>query len=405
MLLYISLFTILISLILLYNTWNVNRNSIFLFLFFILISIYGITHYFTIYEKNVFFIAFFYNNFSPYFLLLGPFLYLYVRNTITDKQGLKKADYLHFIPATIHFIGIIPYYLLPFSHKTEVARSIIENIDNLSYVAANFFFTPSIGYAIRAVLFLIYILACLRILWQFSKTKNLKITNITNTQAMATYRWLVLFVNSLLLIWIYILVLTYLSVESKPSIALKTSYPLLIVSGISYCLMSFSLLLFPTILYGFPKVVGKNKKPIIVIKRTTIPTKNVDLMTLFNEEDPFYEIALSIKTYLITKQPFLKTNFSQYDISIDLKIPLNHISYCLNTIFNKKFTLLKTELRIEHAKYLLKSEYSKSMTIDAVAQKCGFNTRSNFYNAFKLITNRTPAEFINEYEEVHKKPL
>ena len=91
-------------------------------------------------------------------------------------------------------------------------------------------------------------------------------------------------------------------------------------------------------------------------------------------------------------------DFSISTISIDLKIPTNKISECLSIIYGKKFSEIKKELRVEYAKKLLENNTSELITIDAIVQKAGFATRSNFYSAFKSITSYTPSEYINLFE-------
>jgi hypothetical protein len=108
MLLYFSALTILLSVILAIYNWKLNKTIVFLSLFFINMSLYGITHHITVYGKSVINLALLFNNISPFFLLVGPFLYFYVRGTIQNKQGLKWQDSIHFLPFSIHLIGITP---------------------------------------------------------------------------------------------------------------------------------------------------------------------------------------------------------------------------------------------------------------------------------------------------------
>ena len=117
MLLYISLLLLLLSLILIIYNWKLNNNAIFIGLFFSLIAIYGLVHYFVVYGKSVFWLTLFYNHFSPFFLLAGPFLYFYVRGTLKDRQGLKRQDAFLLIPALIHLSGVLPYYFYSLSYK------------------------------------------------------------------------------------------------------------------------------------------------------------------------------------------------------------------------------------------------------------------------------------------------
>ena len=417
MLLYLSIFTVIISFLLLYNNRNINKNALFLFLFFIVVSIYGMTHYFTIYHKSVFWLAVFYSHFTPIMLLMGPFFYFYVRNTLDDRQGLKKKDYLHFIPATIHFIGLIPYYFKPFIYKEIIAQKIIANLNVLSQIHSNMFYSAAVGYSMRPILMFSYVVYCLYLLWLHAPNRVDSKVN-RNKQYFLTYRWLLILNFSILLIVFNFVVLTIKGLMGNPSDGLLSMYPLHIVSALAYFTMTFSLLFFPNILYGIPihvkqeAVDWNNKNEVTHLKEVKSKVKEIendleksfqfmdddsDLLKLYNEEDSLFEEAQLIKNYLIEKEPFLDPEFSQFTISVDLKIPLNHISYCFAYIFNKKFNQLRMELRVNYAMKLLKDGLTENITIDAISQEAGFSSRSNFYAAFKKITNSTPTEFVSDY--------
>ena len=167
MLLFISLFTIVISCVLLVFNWKINKNALFLSCFYIILSIYGMAHYFTVYYKDPFWLAVFYNHFTPLMLLLGPLLLFYVRGTLTDTDKLSRLDVLHFIPGLIHFIGIVSYLFMPFGNKLKMAAAIINDINIISDLDLNIFFSPSFSFSFRPVLLLLYIFYCIYLLWKF----------------------------------------------------------------------------------------------------------------------------------------------------------------------------------------------------------------------------------------------
>ena len=121
MLLYLSIFTIAISIILLYYNWSANKNILFVSSVFILTSLFGIGHYFMALGDSRFWLAVFYNHFSPLMFLIGPFLYFYVRNTLNNSTVLTNKDWLHFIPALVALIGTLPYIFQPFEKKLKIA--------------------------------------------------------------------------------------------------------------------------------------------------------------------------------------------------------------------------------------------------------------------------------------------
>jgi AraC-like DNA-binding protein len=374
----------------LYSNWNINRNAIYLALFLISVSIYGIAHYFVVYGKSPFWLAVFYNHFTPFMLLVGPLLLFYVRGTLDDTAVLKKTDVFHFIPALVHLIGIIPYCLQPFSEKIQIAIIIIHNIDDIVTINTNYFYSTSINFILRPVLLFGYVVYCMYLIWKRFSANNFD-RNIPKKQLLISFRWLIILVVSLFFIVVEFLIITYNSLYIKPSVGLINSYPMYILSGVAYFGMSFSLLLFPNILYGIPKrieVKEKNKK-VELKKQVPIQEETVSL-----EDDPFYELSESIKVYLEKERPYLNADFSLSDIALALQVPQNHVSYCINTIMGTKFSTLKSDLRINYVTDLFSGNLKESYTIEGIAQQSGFKTRANFYSVFKEKTGMTPTEFI-----------
>lgn len=389
MLLYVSIFTILLSLLLLFNNWVVNKNAAFLSMFLINSSIYGIAHYFVVYGKSPFWLAVFYNHFTPLMLLLGPFLLFYVRGTLNDSYRMVWYDFLHFIPALIHLIGIIPYSLQPWGEKMAIANTIINDIDTIISVDTNYFYSASVSFVVRPVLLLLYILWCMILIWnRFSIGKEDQ--RVPRKQLFISLRWLIILIVSLFFIVIEFLIITYNSISSKPSLGLINSYPLYILSGIAYFIMSFSLLLFPNILYGIPKRTLSKTERKKIRKQKKAPLINENTI----DEDPFFDLSENIKEYLNRERPFLNPEFSTSDIALALQVPQNHILYCINDVMQTKFSTLKSDLRINYAVELLSGKLKESFTIEGIAQQSGFKTRASFYSAFKEKTGMTPTEFI-----------
>ncbi|MFN5986433.1 MAG: hypothetical protein ACK42B_06070, partial [Chitinophagaceae bacterium] len=82
-------------------------------------------------------------------MLLGPLFYFYVRSLLMDDFKLSKKDYLHFIPAVIILINILPYIFKGVDYKLAYAIGVItktSNLLNFDYLLippfANFLFRP-----------------------------------------------------------------------------------------------------------------------------------------------------------------------------------------------------------------------------------------------------------------------
>lgn len=384
MLLYLSLFSIGISIVLLYYNWKTNKNVLYLSSVFILTSLFGIGHYFMVLEKSRFWLAVFYNHFSPLMFLIGPFLYFYVRNTLMDRNMLTKKDGLHFIPSLIALAGTVPYFLTPFEKKLKIADLIINNLDAFKKIEINLFYDMGESFVLRCLSTFIYLIYCIYLLWKINPTK-INEKKIPRKQFLIVYKWLFILLISILFILISFIILTINAIQSTPITTLNNGSNWYIMAGVAYCIMSFSLLLFPEILYGIPKKINLNTSKRKKVKRKTVPT-----------EDPFFGLSDTIIKYLEEKKPFLNYDFAISDIALDLKVPQNHVSYCITYLMETRFSKLKTELRIKHAIELLQNETNSSLTIEAIGKQSGFKTRSNFYVAFKDETGFTPTEYIEK---------
>lgn len=387
MLLYLSVFTIMISVVLFSFNWRLNKNAIYLSLVFILTSIFGIAHYFMVFGHSRFWLAVFYNNFAPFMYLMGPLLYFYVRNTLLDRDGISKKDWFHFIPTIIATIGTLPYLFQSFDKKLQIADRIIENLDSIRDIEVNLFYNVGESFALRTITFFLYLVYCIYILWR-AYPVDINELQIPKKQFLITYRWLVILLTGLGLISISFTALALNAAVSKPSETVDDGYVLYLMAGFAYSLMSFSLLLFPEILYGIPRKNEINNSK-----------KKKEKIKIDPRDDPFFELSNDIVAYLNTQKPFLKYDFSISDITLDLNVPQNHVSYCITYLLNTKFSKLKTDLRIKHAIGLLEKGSNSRLTIEAISEKSGFKTRSNFYAAFKEVTGLTPTEYAEKIEE------
>ena len=67
------------------------------------------------------------------------------------------------------------------------------------------------------------------------------------------------------------------------------------------------------------------------------------------------------------------------------------VSQVLNDRLNKSFNVYVNEFRIAEAKKLLLAE--PQLNLESVAERCGFNSNSTFFTAFKKVVGQTPAKF------------
>lgn len=303
MLLYISGTTILLSILLAVYNWHVNKNSLFLSLCFIVISIYTIAHHFTVYGNNPFWLAVFYNHFAPLSFLAGPFLYFYVRGTLTDKNLLTKTDLLHFVPFVVHLIGIIPYVSMPFSDKMTIAKSIITDLKNLKDIKTNMFFSIGTSFIFRPIMLAAYVVYCGFMLFAFSPFDQ-KHSKIPRNQFLMTYRWLIILLTSLFMLSVGFLIVSFQFLITNAEETLSQSGRLYYLTSGVLGFMALMLLFFPRVLYGLPNYrEGSNTENDDQTPTSSgpheMPFKDLDKFD--QPDEPFVKLARIMQKYLTEK--------------------------------------------------------------------------------------------------------
>jgi AraC-like DNA-binding protein len=387
-----------------YN-WRINKNTIYLGAFFSILATYGLTHYFTIYANSPFWLAVFYNNFSPFWFLTGPLLLFYYRGTLTDNSRLKGTDIIHFIPFLVQLIGIFPYLLTPFSYKIDIAAQILNDLNLITQFKVNWITKPIVNFLGRPILVFLYLGYITYLLWLNNPKSNR--AKVPIQQFKLTYRWLILLeVTTAILIINFFLLSLSLSKQTVTATMVNAQFTHFF-SGIAYFCMSFMLLLFPRILYGMPIYTANTITEISSqekLKKETNPIVepiNIVAEIQLPQDDPFFELVDKINAYLKKEEPYLNPEFTINELAAFLKVPVHHVSYCLNTLMNVKFTSLRTQLRIQYAAKLLDSGQADELSMDGIGKKSGFSTRSNFYNAFKTETGMTPSEYLERKNELN----
>jgi AraC-like DNA-binding protein len=405
MLLYISLLTIILSSLLVTYNWRINKNTIYLGAFFSILATYGLTHYFTIYANSPFWLAVFYNNFSPFWFLTGPLLLFYYRGTLTDNSRLKGTDIIHFIPFLVQLIGIFPYLLTPFSYKIDIAAQILNDLNLITQFKVNWITKPIVNFLGRPILVFLYLGYITYLLWLNNPKSNR--AKVPIQQFKLTYRWLILLeVTTAILIINFFLLSLSLSKQTVTATMVNAQFTHFF-SGIAYFCMSFMLLLFPRILYGMPiytaNIITEISSQEKIKKETNPIVEPINIVAEIQlpQDDPFFELVDKINAYLKKENPYLNPEFTINELAASLKVPVHHVSYCLNTLMNVKFTSLRTQLRIQYAAKLLDSGQADELSMDGIGKKSGFSTRSNFYNAFKTETGMTPSEYLERKNELN----
>ncbi|MEM8890811.1 MAG: helix-turn-helix domain-containing protein [Bacteroidota bacterium] len=270
--------------------------------------------------------------------LIGPFLYLYTRESLRPSKNLSWNWLLHVVPVII--IMILLGYFFPYR----------ENYWMWQRSRGGPFGWILYGQWFVYILFS-FILSRKSFIRLFKKGENLSDKEI----------WIVSLVCGIFIIWLFYNLVPY------------TSY---IFGAISFSFVFYLLLLLwifkrrNNTSFLVQQVKYANKK----IADTEASVISSKLKSLFEQEALYKDSELKL---------------SQLAARLDIAPHL--LSQYLNDNLGKGFSTFINEYRIQAAEEMLKHEHH--LTLEAIGQECGFKSNSSFYTAFKKFKGQTPAKF------------
>lgn len=118
------------------------------------------------------------------------------------------------------------------------------------------------------------------------------------------------------------------------------------------------------------------------------------------EMEALQQYARQVEEYLQTSGVYINPNLSLNDVAKETDISAKTISRAINTALGRNFFDLVNGFRVEMSKSLLREKKEKGLTLETIAEKCGFNSRFTFNAAFKKATGMTTSQWSKTVEEV-----
>jgi AraC-like DNA-binding protein len=94
-----------------------------------------------------------------------------------------------------------------------------------------------------------------------------------------------------------------------------------------------------------------------------------------------------------TDKLYLNADLTLYSLAAHIKTPPKTVSIVLNQYISKSFNEFVNTYRIQAFKDKIKEPEAARLTIEGLAQDCGFNSKPTFQRVFKEMTGRLPSEF------------
>ena len=302
--------------------------------------------------------------------LFGPLLLLYIHLVQDNKYQFKTKDLFHFFP--VFFVVFYGIYIS--LQPNEI------NYKNYLQIASGEDLMINIINIAQLIHFAIYIT------WSIKKVNLIKTKTYLSIVDKTNYKWLKFFVTRLLYLNILILLVYVVQMSFFPSYVIYSD--LLATPLASSCF-------YPIMVYK--SFANKMAYDTDVFNKKEIKSKEVQLSEstfIVKEEEQDEELnSDKILSFLQENKTYLNKDYTIHQLGVDLNESSRTVSKVINSELNKSFIQLINEFRVEEAIVLLKSEKDK-LTIDAIAEKAGFKSRSSFYRVFKNIKQTSPSQYI-----------
>lgn len=309
-------------------------------------------------------------------LTFGPFLYLYTAYLVREKRKFKPMDLLHFVP----FVLITAAYFVMFQDVVDFSEKTYLVQDEYLWVRVTFsllFFASVIIYTILTFVKLA----------AFRRTID---TQFSYRSSRLKLLWL-----NFIAVLFSVAGSTVIIAGAVNAINFEQVFDTSLLSHVGLTTIAYSISYFglrqPSLFRSRynetldqSDVEGSDSKP---VAEETKPDK-----PRFSEEEA-NKLIDRLNNHMLEERPYLNPELTLGELSAQINMAKHELTDLLNHHIGKNFFSYVNEYRLKAVIRRLKSTEFDHLTIIAIANDCGFNSKSTFNSLFKQHTGHTPSEF------------
>ncbi len=292
-------------------------------------------------------------------LIFGPLIYCYVRRLAFQETPVYRLSMWHYVPAFAHIAITLGIYTLSPSQM----KAIIENKVLIYF----WFFVELLG----ILSFIIYVLFSFKLLKKHKEIMKHRVSYVLAIRRYLTYLLLAIclctlfWISSFLSTYFYGKVYRFLNYE-----AVWVSIPLFI-----YIIGYYSL-----------------RQPEIF--RMPLRSSMVKEEKARLKPDKIQQLQKRLKYFMLEEQIYKESDVSLKSLAEKLNTSSNNLSWLLNQVYQKSFYDYINEYRVKNVLVSIDRGLHEKQTLLALAYDAGFNSKSTFNKAFKMVTAYTPSAYI-----------
>ncbi|HEY7772940.1 MAG TPA: helix-turn-helix domain-containing protein [Marinagarivorans sp.] len=292
----------------------------------------------------------------------GPVLYGFIRSELFACNRFRYRDLVHLIPALC-----IPLYFYGVAHRfpLELQRDLILNLGVYSQPQTHF----AEFVLLKKVMPLAYGLMCLRLFYATRKEASANTLQWKNLLCLVAG-------FSLIKLWSLVTHLAgiYLPIAFSDAMGVIGNYMTLVLVAMLMYLGSRNSRL-------------ADEQQLAALRKQQSTDEDAEehqqLQAAFNK----------IEHFVATEKPHLNPRMTLERFADGAGLPTRTVSLAINHCAHKNFHEYLNGFRIEESKRLLSDSSQAHLTILAVAEYAGFNSKATFNRVFKQSLNTTPTAY------------
>lgn len=330
--------------------------------------------------------------------LYPPLIYGYTASLIYQQQWLGKKYLLWFIPFITGVILLFSFFIQPITEKITVYQQMLGGKYPPDY---------TLLFWMKSVFGLFAIIKSFQLV--FKGTKEVKFLFAATEDKQL--QWLSYFLSVLLALWV-IGTARYIAGFSMKSVFAGGIAVTSMIYVLSYFTLRQKQLFNQQDLQLIAEIEAEMNEPITteILEKASVP----EIAEAMVQQEIFSEISSQpadavspaccgnekaaelyqhiLQTTLLQKA-YLNKNISLQQLAALCGIRANVVSEVLNKFYQKNFYDFINELRAKELITRLQDNTFSHLTIDALAEECGFKSKSTFYQSFKKLTGQTPTQY------------
>lgn len=318
----------------------------------------------------------------PLLLLLLPINFLYLLSLFNRLDGIKGLKrWILFLPATFALLAqLVEPVIAGQFHQDALQGSLIRSLFNLADGSG--YFALLIVALILLILLAQIVIAALRVAGLL-KNANEQLLQNQKAYAHINLRW-VKIISINLLVFILSCTMAVFVLDTTEVYPAAIFNILVLISGgvAGFYAMKQDTMIQEVAGVGFSKIELLKEVPVVAIAPQTVVS-----------DEEAAKVIEKIERIMQQHKPYLDKHYRISELSRQTEVKLHKLTTVIKDVMDTNFKSLINDYRIREAIHMLENG-AHNYTIDMIADKSGFQSRSTFYACFKKYTGKTPKEFM-----------